>query len=107
MAFGAHTRSRLLLAETGDDLVVEHDGAVHQAAQRQPGLFGRAHQLLGDSGCGDIAEHDHDLGTLPEFVDHRLRFVGRRGPPVEDDAPGTAVDQPTGHGQAEPARDHR
>ena len=66
-----------LLAEAGDDLVVEHHGAVHQTAQRQPGLFGRAHQPLGDSGCGDIAEHHGDLGTLPEFVEQSLCLLGR------------------------------
>ena len=67
-----------VLAEAGDDLVVEHHGAVHQAPQHQPGLFGRADQLLGDFGCGDIAEHDGNLGSLLEFVHQRLRLVGRR-----------------------------
>ena len=78
MAFGAHTRSRLSWLRPATIWSSSTTALCIRPRSVSPVSSAALDQLLGDTGCGDVAEHDGDLGALLEFVDQRLRFLGRR-----------------------------
>ena len=98
-----------LPAEAGHELVVDHGRRVDDSPQRPAGLFGSDHKSLGDSGLGDIAQHNDDVSLAFELSKVAPQLVRRGSPTVEnDDTSSAAVDKPAGHchaDTAEPAGD--
>ncbi len=79
-------------------------GAVHEAAQRPPGLFGRGHQPLRHPCGGDVAGHEHDFGALAEAGQVLALRVGGLAAAVEHDPARAALDQPAGDDGAQTAQ---
>ena len=69
----------------------------------QSGLLGRGHQSFGHPRFGDIAGDDGDFGPALQFGENSALLVGRFAATVEHDAARTAVDEPSGDDQTEPA----
>ena len=104
LAFGAHTRSRLSWLSPATIWSSSTTALCIRPRNVSPVSSAALTSFSATPGAAMSPEHHRDLGALPEFVDQRLRLLGRFGPAVEHDPAGAAVDQPPGHGQTEPTQ---